>query len=212
MDISYHGNACVSIVAKPLSGDVRVVLDPYDSSTGLRFPRTMTADVVFASQAGEVHGATEGVGGDPFTIAMPGEYEVKGVMFDARPLEDTNERAMLLRLSAEGVTVGFLGGLSRALKDTELELLEGVDVLILPAGGGAGLSPKMAAETMQAVEPRVVIPVYVAEAGLKADLEPVTAFKRQVGAMRTEEGNKFKVTAAKLPQDDVLLVLLARTT
>lgn len=212
MDISYHGNACVSIVAKPLSGDVRIVLDPYDSSTGLRFPRTMTADIVFASQSGTVHGNVEGVGGEPFAITMPGEYEIKGVMMDARPLEGTDEKVMMLRLNAEGITVGFLGGLSRELIDAELELMEGVDILIVPAGGGAGLSPRMAAETMQTVEPRVVIPVYVAEAGLKVELEPVSAFKRQVGAMRTEEGNKYKVTASKLPQDDMLLVLLSRGT
>ncbi len=210
MDIIYHGNSCVSIITKPPSGDVTVVLDPYDNSTGLRLSKTLSADVVFSSEEGDVHGNMSAVQGMPFRIETPGEYEVKGVTFDSRRTSKNGKRQMILRVYAEGMTIGFLGGLNRALTDEELELLEGVDILILPTGGGEVMTPKIAAEVMRAVEPRIVIPVMVSEKGLKAKLEPVGAFKKEVGSIRTEEVNKFKISKSKLPQDDMLLVQLSR--
>lgn len=192
-------------------GEVVVVLDPYENSTGLRLSRTLSADVVFASQPGPVHGNVAAVQGTPFVIERPGEYEVKGVTLDVRAasLEGTGNQKVA-RIFAEGMTVGFLGGLNRALNAKELELLEGVDILLLPVGGGDVMDPKLAAETMRTVEPRVVIPVHFAEDGLKAKLESVKAFVKEVGSMRTEEGSRFKIQESKLPQDDILLVLLSR--
>lgn len=211
MIIQSHGLSCVSIIAKPVLGDVSIVLDPFDNSTGLRFPRTLSADVVFASQKGPEHGNLAGVQGAPFAIDMPGEYEVKGVMMDARlsPLKD-GEPHMVLRLSVEGMTIGFLGGLDRQPDDTELELLEGVDVLILPVGGGSVLSPKDAVNTIQSIEPRIVIPVYTADDGLKESVGTMSAFLKELGPVATEETTKFKLARTALPQDDMLLVVLKR--
>ncbi len=210
MTITYHGNSCVSLSAKPTTGEVTVVLDPYENSTGLRM-RALTADVVFLSQPGPVHGNVATIQGTPFVVERPGEYEVKGVTLDARAAsEDGTGNKKVARIFAEGMTVGFLGGLNRALNAKELELLEGVDILILPVGGGDVMDPKLAAETMRTVEPRVVIPVHFEENGLKAKLAPVKAFVKEVGSMRTEEGSKFKIQESKLPQDDILLVLLSR--
>ena len=211
MIINYHGNSCVSITSKPGVGDVTVVLDPFDNATGLRMPRSLNADVIFSSQEGKVHGNKAGVQGSPFDIDMPGEFEVKGVMMDSRVASTKeNKQHMILRLNTEGITVGFLGGLDRAPNDKELEVLEGVDILIMPVGGGSVMTPKVAAETMRAVEPRVVIPVHANEKGVKAKLQPVSAFKKEVGSMRTEEASKYKITKAKLPQDDMLLALLSK--
>lgn len=212
MTINYYGNSCVSITAKPGLGDVTAVLDPFDNSTGLKLPRTLMGDIVFSSAEGAVHGNKAAIQGAPFDISTPGEYEVKGVMIDARiAATKENKKHMILRLNAEGITVGFLGGLDRTPNDKELEILEGVDILVLPVGGSSVMTPKVAADTMRMVEPRVVIPVHANEKGVKEKLQPIAAFKKEVGSMRTEEGTKFKITKAKLPQDDMLLVLLNKS-
>ncbi|NQV11904.1 MBL fold metallo-hydrolase [Candidatus Uhrbacteria bacterium] len=206
-----HGLSCVSISAKPVVGDVSVVLDPYDNSTGLRFPRTLAADVVFSSKKGPEHGNLAGVQGSPFAVDMPGEYEVKGVMMDSRlSLLKDGEHHMVLRLAAEGITIGFLGGLDRQLNDEELELLEGVDILIIPVGGESVMTPKEAVNVIQSIEPRVVIPVYTAEDGLKEKVGTIAAFKKELGPVTTDETNKFKIVKTGLPQDDMLLVILKK--
>ncbi|MBT6254026.1 hypothetical protein HOI83_02235 [Candidatus Uhrbacteria bacterium] len=211
MVIQSHGLSCVSISAKPVSGDVSVVLDPFDNSTGIRIPRTLAADVVFSSQKGPVHGNLAGVQGSPFAIDKPGEYEVKGMMFDTRltSLKNGGEH-MDLRLAAEGITVGFIGGLDRAPTNGELELLEGVDILILPVGGEAVMTPKEAVSAIQTIEPRIVIPVYTAEKGLKEKVGTMAAFQKELGPVTSEETSKFKIVKKNLPADDMLLVLLKR--
>lgn len=211
MIISYHGLACVSVAAKPISGEVTLVTDPFDASTGLRLPK-LTADIVFASQPGPAQGMVSEIAGSPVFVDIPGEYEVKGMMLDAR-IAPTKEqpRNMILRVAAESVTIGFLGGLDRTLKDEELELLEGVDVLIVPVGGQGVMTAKMAAETIRTIDPRVVIPVYFAEDGLEMSLDPVSAFVKELGPVSTEETSKYKVTKSGLPQEDMQLVLLKRS-
>lgn len=211
MQINFHGLSCLSITAKPLAGDVTIALDPYDNSTGLRFPRTLSADVVFSSQDTPAHNNIAGVGGTPFVLDFPGEYEVKGLMMDARVAKTKVEpKHRVLRFAAEGITVGFLGALDRALETAELALMEGVDILLIPVGGGAVMTPKLAAEVVRQIEPRVVIPMHYSEKGLKEKLQPLSAFQKEMGSIRTEEVTKFKVTKGKLPQDDMLLVVLSR--
>ena len=210
MMISYHGLSCLSITAKPISGDVTLVADPFDKSVGIKLPK-LTGDIVFSSQDGAEHGNVAEVAGSPFHVEMPGEYEIKGMMLDARvaPVKG-DAKHMILRVAAEGMTIGFLGGLDRQLKDKELELLEGVDILVLPVGGNSVMTAKMAAETIRTIDPRVVVPVHTAEKGLKTKLDPMAAFTKELGPVSTEETAKYKVTKRQLPQEEMQLVLLKR--
>jgi len=209
--ISYHGLSCLSITAKPISGEVTLVTDPFDASVGIKPPK-LSGDIVFSSQEGAEHGNTAEVAGSPFSIAMPGEYEVKGMMLDARVAPTkTNPKNMILRVAAGAMTLGFLGGLDRPLKDEEIELLEGVDMLVLPVGGNNVMTAKIAAETVRTIEPRIVIPVYMAEPGLKEALDPLSVFMTEMGPVPTEETTKYKMTKRQLPQEDMQLVLIKRS-
>ncbi len=211
MIIQSHGFSCVSLVAKPLGGEVTVVLDPFDKRTGVR-PTSLTADLVFASGNNEAHGAVESIGGEPFVVSMPGEYEVKGITIDARVAPTkADPKHMIARVAVEGMMVGFLGALDRELTDTELELLEGADILILPVGGVDVLTPKQAVEVIQQIEPRMVVPVHTSVEGSEKKYGTVGAFLKELGAKATEETAKLKVAASGLPQDDMSVVVLTRS-
>ncbi len=187
------------------------VLDPFDASVGIKLPSSLAADLVFASGEGEEHGAVHAVGGAPLVVSMPGEYEAKGITIDARVAPTKgNVKHMIARVAAEDIMVGFLGAIDRELNDAELELLEGVDVLVVPVGGGGALSPKQAVEAISHIEPRMVIPVHTNMPGLKKNLETVQAFLKALGVKATEETTKLKITKSGLPQDDMSVVVLSR--
>ena len=76
MQISWHGLGCFEIVTKTSVGEVTVVTDPYDPSTGLR-TRALEAHLVTVSGKGSDNVGS--VGNHPFVVDMPGEFEVKGV-------------------------------------------------------------------------------------------------------------------------------------
>ena len=76
MDITFLGHASFRLKGK----NATLVIDPFDTeSVGLKFPRAVEANVVTISHDLKDHNASDAVGGSPYIISGPGEYEVKGI-------------------------------------------------------------------------------------------------------------------------------------
>ena len=116
----------------------------------------------------------------------------------------------IFRIEAEGMHIAHLGSLDRSLTDTELQNLENIDILMVPVGGGNVLSPKLAAEVIAQIEPRVVIPMMYELPDLKESLQPLSAFLKEMAGAKKEEMNKYKVVRKDLPEEDMLIVTLNR--
>ncbi len=206
MQISWLGLSCFEIRTTTANGEVTVAVDPYGNETGLRFPRTLEADIACVSHDDTDANNLSAVGGTPFVVDMPGEFEVKDVFVYASKVDGT----LLFRIESEGVRVGHLGALNRALTNKELEALGAIDVLMIPVGGGRVLTPKLAAEVISQVEPRVVIPMTHAIPNVKEKLGTADDFCKALGACRRETSNKFKFARKDLPEEDMLIMELAR--
>jgi len=206
MNISWHGLSCFEIEAKTTSGNVTMIIDPYENTTGLRFPRTLEGQVVAVTHNEEDANNTASVSGDPFIINMPGEYEVKGVFVYGIAADDQT----IYRIEAEGINIAHLGALKRELTDAELQQLGDIDILMVPVGGGRVMSPSVAAEVIGSIEPRVVIPMSHGIPNVKEKLATVDEFCKAFGVCRRESSNKYKVTRKDLPEDDMLIMTLER--
>jgi len=206
MQISWNGLSCFEITANTSNGEVSVVVDPYSEGTGLRVPRALEADIVCVSHDDNDANNVSSVAGEPFVVKMAGEYEVKDVFVYAIPVD----KGIIFRIEAEGMHVAHLGAINRALSDKELETLGTVDILMIPVGGGKVLTPKLAAEVMAQIEPRVVIPMTYALPSLKESLATADDFCKAIGTCRRETSNKYKVAKKDLPMDDMLVMELAK--
>lgn len=207
MQISWHGLSCFEIVTKTSVGEVTVVMDPYDPSTGLR---TRSMEAHLATVSGKGADNTASLGNHPFVVDMPGEFEVKGVFAYCTAVPTKAGQTLITRLESEDMVIAHLGAIDRELTNEELETLQKVDILMVPVGGGRVLDGKKAAELVAQVEPRVVIPMTYAVDGLKEKLDPVDGFVKALGAARKEETGKYKATRKDLPQEDMLLVVISR--
>ena len=216
MQILWHGLSCFEITTSTVDGEVTVVTDPYGNETGLRFPRTLEANVILVSHDEEDANNLSAVSGSPKVIDMPGEFEVRNVFLfgvDAplkREVKGKRISNCMFRIETEGMHVAHLGALDRALTDVELQELENIDILMIPVGGGKVLSPKLAAEVIAQIEPRVVIPMTYNLPNLKEELATVDQFCKELGACKREDMNKYKVSRKDLPEDDMLIVTLNR--
>ncbi len=213
MNISWHGLSCFEINTKTPDGEATLIVDPYQNETGLRFPRTLTADVIAVSHDDTDANNVLGVQGKPFVITIPGEYEVRGVFVyaTAAPLKSDEKKShMIFRIEHEGIVIAHLGAIDRPLTDGELQSLNNVDILMIPVGGGRVLSAKDAAEVIGQIEPRVVIPMTHMVEGVKEKLGTVDAFCKELGVCRREEATKYKVSRRDLPEDDMLIMTLSR--
>jgi L-ascorbate metabolism protein UlaG (beta-lactamase superfamily) len=215
MQISWHGLACFKITGKVSGQEITIITDPYDNKTGLRFPRSMNAEIALISENRLEQNNVAAIGGSPFIIKHPGEFEVAGAfiyginIFKNGDNVREGRRPLIYRIELEGITIAHLGSLYRAsLKDEELAGLRNVDILTLPVGGGPVISPQEADNLVSQIEPRIVLPMYYHLPNQKEKLEKVDKFCNEIGVCQAEKPNKLKINKKDLPQDDMQVIVL----
>lgn len=208
MMISWNGLGSFTFAMKTAQGDVTLVTNPFSQGEDAKFPRSLAASIVVRSHEGLDTDNLDAIAPEypedkrcPFVVTHAGEYEVRAVAVTGvrAPKKDGTPHTMY-RIDAEGMSIGFLGALDRALTDKEAEALGNIDVLLVPAGGEGTLSATAAAEVVAVVEPRLVIPSYASDA---------SAFCRELSCAK-EETNRLKLVRSVLPEEDMKVVTLTR--
>ncbi|MEN9558034.1 MAG: hypothetical protein RL141_403 [Candidatus Parcubacteria bacterium] len=219
MQLFWHGYTSIRLEAKTGDAECTLITDPFPNEAAMRFPKTTEPDIVVLSHQDKSQfnlEAVEPAAGEkgPFLIADPGEYEVRGVFVNGmqEPGADAGtERPVIYRFTAEGLTVGFLGGLKRSLTDKEVEQLGNIDILILSVGGSEYMDPKTAASVVAMVEPRMVVPTGYDIPGIKASLGGVDAFCKALGSCVRQDANRLKIAKKDLPADQLVVAVLERS-
>lgn len=209
MDISYLGHSSFKIRTK----NATVVTDPYSLEMGgVKFPRT-EADIVTISHPHKDHSFLEGIVGQPFIVAQPGEYEVKGISFFGYPslhggkTEATKILNTIFLIEADGLTICHLGDLGGTPSTKIMEEIIGTDVLMVPVGGINTLGPKEAVEIVNQIEPRIVLPMHFRMAGANEELAKLSEFLTEMGAEQAEKMDKLSIGKDKLPEETKVMVL-----
>lgn len=213
MFINWHGQSCFKLVGDKTT----VITDPFTNEYGLKVPR-LAGDIVTISHDHGDHNNAQAVKGltqdTPFVIDSPGEYEYKGVFIYGIPsFHDDNQGAsrghnIIYRIEIDGISISHLGDLGHVLENGQIEKLEGTDILLVPVGGNFTIDAKQATKIISELEPRVVIPMHYHIPGLKAKIDGLDPFCKEIGVCPKEELSKFKITKKDLPQQDLQVVLL----
>jgi len=208
MEITWYGHACFRLRSR----EGTVVTDPYDKSLGYSLPR-ITANIVTISHDHPGHNNAKAVKGNPHVIKGPGEYEISGIFIfgistfhDKRKGRDRGVNVAYL-IEMEGVSICHLGDLGHVLTQSEAEALSEVDVLLIPVGGTSTLTAGAAAEVINLIEPRLVIPMHYKTPGIRMRLASVTRFLQEMGIKKLVPEESLKITASSLP-DETRVVLL----
>jgi len=213
MDIFYLGHSSFKLKGKKAT----VVTDPYDSvMVGLKFPKNVEADIVTVSHAHDDHNAVSQIGGTPFVVTGPGEYEIKGTGIIGLPSFHDNEKGKsrgantIYNMEMDGVHIAHLGDLGEMLTDKEIEELGSVDILLIPVGGVFTITAKQAQELITGIEPSVVIPMHYGRADLNQkafrELSPVSTFLELMGGTVAPQP-KLSITKDKIPEQMQIIVL-----
>ncbi|OGY30112.1 MAG: hypothetical protein A3F35_03325 [Candidatus Woykebacteria bacterium RIFCSPHIGHO2_12_FULL_45_10] len=214
MDISWLGHASFKLKGKAAT----VVTDPFDERVGFKFPKT-EADIVTVSHGHFDHNAASAVGGEPFVIDGPGEYEIKAVsVIGVESFHDEKKGAergknTLFNIQMEGVNIAHLGDLGQeALTTEQIEELGNVDILLIPVGGYYTIDGAAAAKIVAQLEPKIVIPMHFAASGVAIkEIEGVEKFLKEMAKEAPEKLPKMVISKEKLPEE-LQLVLLERVS
>lgn len=207
MEITWYGLSCFRITERGMS---TIVTDPYDPAvTGLDEIK-LKADIVTISHEAPSHSNLKAVKEQKWVITGPGEYEIGGVFLNALRVGDRekNGNNIVCVYDYEGLTVAHLGDIQDVPKRKELEAMGSVDILLVPVGGGKGLAAGKAAEVVNLIEPKIVIPMHFKTDDLKIELTDLDAFLKQMGSGKELEVlDSLKVKSKGLPEDTTLVVL-----
>jgi L-ascorbate metabolism protein UlaG (beta-lactamase superfamily) len=203
LDITYLGRGSIKVSGKQIS----LVSDPEAG-------KKLNADVVIVTSP-DVKAAAPG---EAMLIDGPGEYEVKNSLITGVPtqlhVDAEGQRGTAYVVEVDSVRIGIVGNIAPGLNNEQLELLGGVDVLVVPVGGhGLTLDATAATELVSQVEPKYVIPVHYDDGVSKYDMpqEKLDKFLSEMGAAKAEPVPKFKLSDKDLPLETTVVVLeLAR--
>ena len=208
-EFRWFGHNCFRIKGR----EVTVITDPVGRETGYAMPK-QTADVVTISHDHPGHANLAAVRPEYQVVRGPGEYELHDVFItgirtyhdDARGKERGYNTVYLIEL--EGMVVCHLGDLGHPLTEEQAEAMSHVDVLLVPAGGGAVLEPPKAAELIGQIEPKVVIPMQYATAHGDKKLGDLASFCKHLGIDVPASEEKLQLRKSDLT-DAMRLIALA---
>lgn len=210
MEINWHGLSCFRLTERGLA---TVVTDPYDHKEVGFEPLKMRGEIVTVSHDAPGHNFVTSVKGHSRVITGPGEFEIGGVFItgvqtNKKSKSSTKElRNTLYVFDYDGVTVAHLGDLQRVPSQTEIENLGGVNVVLVPVGGGGGLNAAKAAEIVSLLEPGFVIPMHYEVPESNLQLDPLNRFIKEMGVGTVEPIPSLKVTRSTVPSEARVVVL-----
>lgn len=204
MTITWLGHACFMLE----SGGYRVVLDPCKGVPGVK-DTAREAEAVFCSHSHFDHCYTEEI---RLTEGKTSPFTTKEIAAFHDEDQGTKRGTNTLRVfTAEGITVAHMGDLGHQLSAEQLSELGEVDVLLVPVGGTYTVDAEGAKAVVDAVKPRVVIPMHYRRGDMGFDVlgtaEDFTALFPG-DAVHPSEGNSVAVTEELLRRGGVVVPTL----
>ena len=211
MQLISLGGPAIKIISKTNlvpEGELSIVINPYGTIKGLPKLRKQKAHVVVASKDTSEYYDAKNVDKEAFVINAPGEYEIKGALFNSLFSGTGDKGALVFRIDLENVEIGFCLGVGEVDMDSLTKALEGIDVLCVPVGGKEVLDAKKAMEVTTALEPRLVIPMQYKSKSSPVALDTVAGFVKEFGGSAPAVVSKYRLTRKELPTADRQLLLL----
>lgn len=198
MDIIWHGHSCFTIKGK----DATIVTDPFEG-LGTKLPK-FKADIVSLSGEGEIAELDEGAK----VLNWPGEFEVSNVAIES--ICPLGESFNIFIFALDGIKICHLSYLSHELTEELVNQIGEVDILMIPVGGSEVLEGKAAQKVVEAIEPRVVIPMLYAATETKLKIGGAQDFLKAMGKTDVAPLEKYSIgSRSALPEDRMEFVMLS---
>ncbi|MFH1375334.1 MAG: MBL fold metallo-hydrolase [Patescibacteria group bacterium] len=130
----------------------------------------------------------------------PGEYEAKGVSVALIPV-GKEKPSRIAKVIVDEIAVVHLNGLTEPLTESDEEKIGNTDVLLVSVGKEAALNSKQIQNTIEALEPKIVIPMNFKPGEEKE-------FAKALGFGELEEESDLRLKAGALPGDRMELRIL----
>jgi L-ascorbate metabolism protein UlaG (beta-lactamase superfamily) len=183
MRITWYGHAAFLIETQGL----RIILDPYRSpDSGGYLPIDEPADLVIVSHEEDVYHSHVGQIVPPFQLVkaleLPeGGSVIKGIRFETVHVFEhadrkPEEEVTIVHFRSEDLHLVFLGDLGHCLTKSEVTPLRGAEIVLIPAGGPPTIDYPDIPPLLDAIAPRLVVPMHFKTRKINLNIKPVIKF------------------------------------
>lgn len=170
MHVTWYGQSAYALT----DDETTVFIDPFGDMTSAgdrwSYPSIegVDAHVLLVTHEHRDHNGVEAIGGDPALVrSLVGTHDspigpIVGVSSEHDAAAGTERgHNVLYALDFGGLRVAHLGDLGQAaLRGEQIAALGDVDLVFVPAGGGPVLDAERAAAVVEALAPRIVVPMH----------------------------------------------------
>lgn len=185
MLITYYGHSLFSL---EMADGTVLVMDPYDASVGYPMGR-LKGDVVTVSHEHHDHNNVALVEGSPVEVRREGVFlPLPGLKITGIPAFHDDQggtrrgKNTMFLIEADNLRLVHLGDLGHLLTEKTCDVLRPVDILMVPVGGYYTIDAFQARALMEALRPRIVIPMhYRTPKSERLPIAPVERFWEAMG-------------------------------
>ena len=214
MKIKWYGHASFKITT---DGGVRIIIDPYHSGAyggALSYGKIdEEADIVLTSHDHDDHNYTRDIKGKYELIKDAVQKEIKGVKLKGIPTfhdtscgKDRCKNVMFL-IEADNLRVLHVGDLGHTLEKEKISEIGKIDILLIPVGGYYTIDAKDATLIMQALNPKVTIPMHFKTEKCGFPISDVHAFTEGKENVKFIDSSEMEINEKTLPQSPEIYVL-----
>lgn len=207
VQIRWLGHACFWI----RSGNIRIVTDPFRSKdVGYQDP-CLEAEIVTVSHDHFDHNQVGLLKGSPQVVKGVGEHLAKGIKFlGIHTYHDPvggRQRGTntIFRFELEGIKLAHLGDLGHVLERDQLQLMQDLDLVMIPVGGYFTIDAIQAWEVLDQLKPKIAIPMHYKTKHTQFPIHTLDRFLAR--APSSEQAEMLELAKADLPKKLKVVVL-----
>lgn len=211
MKVKFLGHAAFLITSDT---GVRIITDPYKPGCfdgGIKYDQiTEETDIVTISHEHDDHNETK-INGDPTFVKSADAKVIKDIKISGvNVYHDTSkgkERGtnIIFNMIIDRMNIVHLGDLGHDLSPEEIKGIGNVDVLFIPVGGYFTIDAKVAESVINALKPKIVIPMHFKTDKCGFPIAPIGDFVQ--GKEVEKIDRELEVTKEGLPEKTTVYVL-----
>ena len=191
---------------------IKIITDPFDETLGYKHPR-IKANIVTVSHEHFDHNCVRGVKGRP--VVFKGlvsreshKMEFKGISsyHDSVYGEQRGSNTIFV-IKADELNLCHLGDLGHVLNSDKLAEIGKVDILFIPVGGFYTINSSQATQIIEAIEPKITVPMHYKTEAIKFSIDPVDVFLSNKNNVKRLKLSEFEITVDTLPKNTQIYVL-----
>jgi len=203
LKIRWHGHSCFEI-----TNDVTIVTDPHDGrSIGIPTPN-VTADIILVSHNHYDHNSIKTVEKENSKVITDerkrsiGNIQITGIpAYHDTAHGERRGNMILFKFTYDDMTFCHLGDLGHELDEKTIQQIGKIDILFIPIGGNYTIDAEQAWRVIQAIKPRIAIPMHYRIEGLSIPIAGIESFLEKNRYKILKVGNEIDIEKDELPKE-----------